>query len=77
MTDGISLETFIKADDKTRHRMTFELLQDIREHSCIQKDKCEVRFKTLENRKLIDRTWSVLGGGVGGFLAVLGKTLFK
>jgi len=63
---GITRQTFVDADEKTRISMTFDLLKEIHENSCAQLIKCEERFKRLENRKWKDRGVASGSGTIGG-----------
>ena len=73
---GISKETYVKADEETRHRLTFELLDEIRELQCRQVDICEGRFTKLETRKKIDTSLAAGTGGVAGFLTVIAQKIW-
>ena len=71
--EGIKKDTFTEADEKTRIALTFDLLSEIHENQCAQLEKCDGRFKTIENRKIQDKGFAGMTGFIGGFIA----TLFK
>lgn len=75
MPNGITKETFVDADEKTRIALTFELLSAIHDHQCKQVGKCEKRFKALENRKNMNSIISGVGGMIGGVAFWLGEKL--
>jgi len=60
----IEKDTFLKANSELRDEIIFDLLHDN-----------NTRLVRLEKRKKVDTTFSVMAGGIGGFLAVIGKTL--
>jgi len=72
MPDGLwQKETFVDADDKTRHAMTFDMLRSIYDSQCKQVEVCNKRFKKIESRKIWDKTLAGITGLIGGFIAVL------
>jgi len=70
---GISIETFMGADQTTRDKLIFELLTEIRDKQVSQIAKCEPRIKKLENNKWWDNARAATGGFIGGIIAVIGK----
>jgi hypothetical protein len=84
----ISKDTFVKADDETFRGLLHDMLHGIyasqqcmltdcvRKHDVIDKDmtKCKQDFA---NRKITDKAFAGATGFIGGFVAVLAKTLFK
>jgi len=60
----IEKDTFLKATPELRDEIIFDLLHDN-----------NTRLVRLEKRKKFDTTFAIMAGGVGGFLAVIGKTL--
>jgi len=74
---GISIETFIGADQETRDKIIFELLTEIKNKQVAQIAKCEPRIKRLENNKLVDNVRATIGGIIGGIIAVIGKGFIK
>jgi len=65
MSDSIiSRETFEKSDPETRLRILFDV--SYANYKALQR---------LEKRKKVDTTYAVMAGGVGGFLAMIGRTL--
>ena len=76
MANGISLETYINAEEKTRNRIIFELLMLIKDTQEKQIGICETRFKKIESNKLKSGIMASTMGFVGGFIAILGKKLF-
>lgn len=87
MDSGLSLQTYIEADEMTRRRMTFEILLHLKDRLdqqpafCVkQMDRCEKRMdsqgadiKQLKNDRVKNAAKATGGGIIGGFLAVLVK----
>ena len=71
---GIQKETFVEADEHTRIALTFDLLDEIREHQCKQIAICNIRFGKLEKRKKFDTS---LSAAIGGFAAIIVKKLWS
>jgi hypothetical protein len=74
----IQKSTYVEADDKTRHELTFDLLlglhvkvDELKECYKEHLPVCDRRFKKLEDRKKIDTMTSAGAGVVGGFLATI------
>ena len=65
--NGYSRETFVEADDHTRHGMTYDIL----EHLYNQGEETKKRVKRLENRRWLHSSLQALGGVVGGAIAVV------
>lgn len=82
MSDGISRETFDKADTDTKLGIIFDQNKDLKstlesskvEHKA-HKVGCDTRFSKLEKRKKIDTGLASGAGLVGGFIASLFKDL--
>ena len=77
-TNGISIDTFMRADQETRDRIIFELLSRIESNQCGQILLCSERFKALESDRIKNKISSAAGGVLGGIAAVVGKwIIFK
>ena len=67
-----------------RHYSLYKILQSM-DKKLSEKDlqckgqikECRDKFEKLEKRKAIDKGYAVGSGFIGGFVAMLAKTLFK
>lgn len=83
MADIISKENFQSMPPENQmltlyelQTCTYQAVKALSEHCPEQKDECVKRFESLEKGKKWDKVWSVAGGFIGGFAAVIGKATF-
>jgi hypothetical protein len=83
MSHGIQKETYVNADDETRHALTFDLLngvyaklEELTKEYKNHLGVCSDRFSKIENGKKKDTVLTSLFGLCGGIVAVLGQKLF-
>ena len=77
MPDSIEKETYVQADDRTRHALTYDMIMGLYRKFDEHKLPCENRFKKLENNKRKNTGMSAITGFIGGFAAVLAKWFFE
>jgi hypothetical protein len=72
-----SKETFERYDTDSKLLTLFDYIVAIHKTQCGQITQCEIRFKTLERRKIFDKGVAGAAGLVGGFIAgALKKVIF-
>lgn len=76
MPNGISKETFIDADEKTRIALTYELLMEIYKNQCSQPEECQGRFAKSENVKWLTWGFRVIFVSLIGLVFYVIKTNF-
>jgi hypothetical protein len=79
MTDGlqVSKDTFQACSTDNKLLILFDYIDDMHGAVCGQQDKCETRFRKLENRKFFDKGVAAISGVLGGALALIGKWVLK
>ncbi len=76
MVHEVQKDTYINADDKTRHALTFDMLSSINDELMRHSKPCNKRFEALEKSKKKSITITSLFGFLGGFVAMLSMKLF-
>jgi len=73
--DGISKETFDRAETDIKLSILFDYLTEIHDQQKRQFEKGNKRFETLEKQKTKAYTIGGIAGLIGGFIAVLTKKI--
>jgi len=76
MTHEVQKDTYINADEKTRHALTFDMLISISDELVKHTGPCNRRFEALEKSKRKSITITSIFSFLGGFVAMICIKLF-
>jgi len=68
--NSIKKETYVEANEKTRHALTYDMLMGLHDKFDQHLGVCDDRFCKLENHKRRNSTLSGFFGFLGGFVAM-------
>lgn len=78
--NGYTKETYEKASTDTKLNMLFDYVTAIHGRLSIgcpaRLEACDGRFKAIEKRKWVSAGASFSGGVLGGFIAIIAKTVW-
>ena len=79
MSNGtIDIENFEKIDStEVKLNILFKTIISYTQRIDARFEAGNTRFKKLENRKIVDRGYSFIGGIIGGMVAIFAKIFWK